>query len=125
MKLLLKSVTYFFSAILLISAVGHILSPALSTGFIPEFLPVTPVHIGAAIVEVLLGIGLLLAPYRKRAFLGVLLLMCAFLPLHIIDLFREIPVIGPAPAAVIRVVVQIGLIGLAWWGWKKSNHLRQ
>lgn len=124
MKLLLKSITYFFSAILLISAAGHILSPELSTGFIPTFLPVTPVHIGIAVVEALLGIGLLLARYRKQAFLGVLLLMCGFLPLHIIDLFQETPVIGSATAAVIRVVVQIGLIGLAWWGWNHSRRIQ-
>lgn len=111
----------FFAFILIVSAIGHIFSPELSTGFIPEFLPVTPVHIGAAIVEALLGIGLLLRRYRKQAFFGALLLMCAFLPLHIIDLFRETPVIGSATAAVIRVVVQVGLIGLAWWGWKHAR----
>ncbi len=124
MKFLPKSITYFFSAILLISALGHILSPELSSGFIPEFLPVTPVHIGAAIVEALLGIGLLIAPYRKRAFLGILLLMCGFLPLHIIDLFQETPVIGSSAAAVIRVVVQIVLIGMAWWGWNHSRRIQ-
>ncbi len=124
MKFLLKSITYFFSAILLISVVGHIFSPELTTGFIPAFLPVTPVHIGIAVVEALLGIGLLLARYRKQAFLGVLLLMCGFLPLHITDLFQETPVIGSSAAAVIRVVVQIVLIGMAWWGWNHSRRIQ-
>lgn len=124
MKPLLKTITYFFSAILLISAIGHIFSPEISTGFIPEFLPATPVHILTTIVEALLGVGLLIPRYRKHAFLGVFILMIAFLPLHVIDLFQETPVIGSATAAVIRVVVQIGLILIALWGWRNLAHLR-
>lgn len=124
MKLLLKSITCFFAAVLLISSVGHIVSPELSTGFIPQFLPVTPVHIAAAIVECALAIGLVIPTTRKWAFLGFFLLMLIFLPLHVLDLFQDKPVIGSFPAAVVRVVIQIVLIGSAWWGWKKSEHLR-
>lgn len=124
MSKLFMLATGFFSLVLIGSAAGHIFSPDISTGFIPEFLPATPVHILTAIVEALLGVGLLIPRYRKHAFLGVFVLMIAFLPLHVIDLFRDAPVIGSVSAAVIRVVVQVGLIGLAWWGWKKSEHLR-
>lgn len=124
MSILFKLATGFFSLVLIGSAAGHIFSPDISTGLIPEVLPATPVHILTAIVEALLGVGLLIPRYRKHAFLGVFILMITFLPLHVIDLFRETPVIGSATAAVIRVVVQVGLIGLAWWGWKKSDHLR-
>lgn len=124
MSKLFMLATGFFSLVLIGSAAGHIFSPDISTGFIPEFLPATPVHILTAIVEALLGVGLLIPRYRKYAFLGVFVLMIAFLPLHVIDLFRDAPVIGSVSATVIRVVVQVGLIGLAWWGWKKSEHLR-
>lgn len=116
--------TGLFSLVLIGSAAGHIFSPEISTGFIPEFLPATPVHILTAIVEALLGVGLLIPRYRKHAFLGVFILMIAFLPLHVIDLFREAPVIGSEMAAIIRVIVQIGLILIALWGWRNSAHLR-
>ena len=51
---------------------------------------------------------------RCRAAWGVLFLMIGFLPLHVIDAFRETPIIGSPTAAVVRVGVQLLLIYLAW-----------
>lgn len=121
MSIFLKLATGFLSLILIISAIGHIINPELYAGFIPEFLPATPVNIASAIVEFVLGVGLLFQQYRRIAFLGVFILMLAFLPIHSFDLFREEPVIGTMTAAIIRVIVQFGLIGMAWWGWKQSG----
>jgi hypothetical protein len=50
--------------------------------------------------------------------LGIMILMIAFLPIHIIDIFRENPVIGSQVAALIRVPVQLLIIAGAWYAWK-------
>jgi len=105
--------------ILILSAFGHVFSPEVSSGFIPDFLPKTVVHIGIGIIELLLGIGIFIPAYQKRALQGIMILMICFLPLHIIDLFRENPVIGSMTAAIIRVPVQLLLIFMAWYAGKK------
>jgi len=104
--------------ILILGAVGHVTSPEVSSGFIPDFLPKQLVHIAATIVEAALGIGVFIKPYRKRALQGICILMILFLPLHVIDLFREAPIIGSQTAAIIRVLVQFLFIFLAWFSSK-------
>ena len=46
--------------------------------------------------------------------------MLLLLPLHIIDLFRDKPVIGSMTAAIIRIPIQFLLIFLAWFGKEKE-----
>lgn len=119
MTKLSKITGYTLGAILIISAAGHIFAPEVSSDFIPDFLPKTAVHIATAIVEFILGIGVFFPAYRKRALMGIAILMMLFLPLHIIDLFRENPVIGSITAAIVRIPFQLLFIFMAWYAWKK------
>lgn len=120
MPVFIKISIAIFSLILILSAVGHLVSPEVSSGFIPDFLPETPVHIATAIVEAILGLGLFFPTYRKMAFLGIVVLMLAFLPLHVNDIFQEVPIIGTHTAAIVRVIIQVGLVTLAWMSWKQT-----
>lgn len=106
------------AALLIFGAVGHFLTPENYTAFIPEFLPENLVNWGAGIVEGLLGIGVFIPSYRKKALLGISILMILFLPIHAIDLFRENPAIGTKTAATIRLVVQFVFIYLPWYASK-------
>lgn len=119
MKKIKLVIGWLMGVILILGAVGHINSPEVSSGFIPDFLPKQLVHIAAAIVEAALGIGVFIKPYRKKALYGIFILMILFLPLHVIDLFRETPIIGSQTAAIIRVLVQFVFIFLAWFSNKE------
>ena len=110
-----------FSAILLLSSVAHIIYPSFYSPLIPEFFPETAVNILIAILEGLIGIALLLPKYRNLGGLGFTLLMLLFLPIHIWDLLKESPAVGPTPAPQIRLFVQFLLIYAGWWLYKKYS----
>jgi len=48
-------------------------------------------------------------------------MMLVFLPLHIIDIFKENPAIGSHQAAIIRLPVQFLFIAWAWYIHKKQD----
>jgi uncharacterized membrane protein len=118
MKLAKKIIGYLMAALLIFGAVGHFLTPENYTGFIPEFLPEQLVNWLTGIVEGLLGIGVFIPAYRKKALLGITVLMILFLPIHVIDFLSENPVIGTKTAATIRLVVQFVFIYLPWFAYK-------
>ena len=111
-------IAYLLGAILILGGIGHFASPEISSGFIPDVLPKAAVHIVIGLVELALGIGVFVPKWRSKALLGIMLLMIGFLPLHIVDVFREEPVIGSLTVAIIRVPVQLLLIAGAWYGRK-------
>jgi uncharacterized membrane protein len=121
MKILKLVLSIILGLFLIFGAYGHIASPEISGGFIPDFLPKTPVHILTAIVEAGLGVLTLIPKTRKYGLTGIFFLMIAFLPIHIIDLLSENPVIGSKTAAGIRLVMQFVLIFLAWFANRPSK----
>jgi len=121
MKKSQKVAGIFLSLLLILSAVIHIINPDFSSGFIPDFLPKYLVHVVVAIIEFVLGVGVFIPKYRKLALQGIFLLMIAFIPVHIGDLFSENPVVKPFIAALIRVPVQFLLVYLAWYAGGKFN----
>ena len=113
-----KIVGYILALILIAGAIGHFFNPEAYAGFTPDFIPEQLANWGAGITELVLGIGILVPKYRKKALLGTSVLMFLLLPIHIIDLFRENPVIGTQTVALIRVAVQLLFIYLPWFSSK-------
>lgn len=111
--------TYLLAFIMLQAGVMHFINPQVYYPFIPEFLPKEFVNYATGVVEILLGIGTILKRFRGYGTLGILLLMIAFLPLHIIDVFKENPAIGTHQLAIIRLPLQFVLIAWAWFINKK------
>lgn len=114
-----RIVVWVLSIMLMLSGIGHIIVPEFYSAFIPDFIPEIFANVLAAIAELALGIGILITKYRKLALLGVILLMIAFLPIHIADLFKDEPAIGSQTAAIIRIPMQFVLIYMAWFARKK------
>ena len=106
--------TFVFGAILILTGTIHFFKPKIYFHFIPDFLPKNAVNTLAGIVEILLGIAVFVPQTRYVATLGILLLMLAFLPLHIVDVFRERPAIGSHWLAIVRLPLQFVLI---WWAY--------
>lgn len=121
MKILKLALAIVLGLFLIFGAYGHISTPEMSNGFIPDFLPKSAVHILMAVIEASLGILTLIPRTRKYGLTGIFFLMIAFLPIHIIDLLSENPVIGSKMAAAIRLLVQFFLIFLAWFANKPSK----
>ena len=104
-----------FTLAFIASGIAHFLSPRLFIALIPKRVPGRPflVYI-SGLVELLLAVGLWQERWRKLAAQGTLALMLLFLPLHVVDIFREKPIAGGRKwTAVLRLIAQFGLIALA------------
>lgn len=116
-----KFLSYLFAVLLLFGAVAHIIMPEAYEPMIPEFIPSLLANILAAIAEAVVGVALIIPRYRTMGGLLFALLMLAFLPIHIWDLFREDPAIGEQPIPTIRVIIQFLLIYAGWWIYRKGK----
>nr|AGC72298.1 hypothetical protein [uncultured bacterium A1Q1_fos_1093] len=111
--------TFLFGAFMVFAGISHFLKPAMFLPFIPDFLPREAVNYLAGIAEIVIGIGVFIPKFRSLATLGILIMMLIFLPLHIIDVFKEHPAIGSHQAALVRLPLQFVLIFWAWFIHKK------
>ena len=104
---------------MIFGGVSHFLNPVMFFPFIPDFLPKSAINYLVGVVEIVVGLGIFMPQYRAVATRTLLLMMVAFLPLHILDIFKENPAIGTHQAALIRLPVQFVLILWAWFINKK------
>jgi uncharacterized membrane protein len=111
--------TIAFGVFILFGGVVHFVKPEMYLPFIPDVLPKELVNIGAGIIEIIVGVCIFIPRFRSLGTLGILLMMVAFLPLHIIDIFKENPTIGSHQLALIRLPLQFILIAWAWFINKK------
>jgi uncharacterized membrane protein len=82
-------------------------------------LPKDLVNKAVGILEIAIGIAVFFPQTRSYATLGLLLMMLAFLPLHIADVFKEMPAIGSHKAALVRLPLQFVFILWAWFIYRK------
>jgi uncharacterized membrane protein len=119
MKIVKLILTFLFAAFMIFGGLNHFLKPEMYFPFIPDFMPKEFVNYASGLIEIVLGIGAFIPRFRSVATLGILVLMLVFLPLHILDIFKESPAIGSHQAAVIRLPIQFVLILWAWFIHKK------
>ena len=104
-----------FGLLLLTAGVYHFVNPKFYYPFMPGWFPKALANALGGGAEVVIG-GLLLFPATRRVGLyAAAALMLIFLPLHVLDLLRERPLMGSKAAAVLRLAVQFGLIYWLWW----------
>ncbi len=115
MKNLKLILTFLFGAFMIFGGVNHFIKPEMYAPFIPDFLPNVAVNYLTGILEIAVGIGVFIPKFRSMATLGILIMMLAFLPLHIFDVFKENPAIGSHQVALIRLPVQFIFILWAWF----------
>ena len=104
---------------MIFGGVNHFLKPEMYLPFIPSFLPGAAINYLSGIAEIIVGIGVFIPAFRSQSTLGILVLMLLFLPLHIVDVFKENPAIGSHQMALIRLPLQFVLILWAWFIHKK------
>ncbi|MCT4698831.1 DoxX family protein [Tenacibaculum haliotis] len=105
------------------AGVQHFIKPDFFSPFVPNFLVYkTFIVFASGIIEIALAIMLLIPKYKYIAASGILILMLIFLPIHIWDVFSDVPAIGSHKAALIRLPMQFVLIALAYKLRKKTNN---
>ncbi|MEL6562502.1 MAG: MauE/DoxX family redox-associated membrane protein [Bacteroidota bacterium] len=114
-----KILTIILGILMILGGIGHLLAPEAYAPMIPDFIPDQLANVLAFITEVATGLALIIPKYRKTGGLLFMGLMIAFLPLHVWDVFRENPAIGPFPAPIIRLVIQFLLIYVGWRIYRK------
>ncbi|MFK8055190.1 MAG: hypothetical protein AB8F78_03625 [Saprospiraceae bacterium] len=118
MSLSKKIIGIIFALMMILSSIGHFVSPEMYFPMIPDFLPQAAVNIVAGLAELILGIGVFIHAYRTRALSGIFLLMIIFLPVHIWDAMKEVPAIGSKTMGYVRIGIQFVLIYLPWYARK-------
>lgn len=122
-KLKMKNkVNKFWNVIRIIMAIfmvfggiQHLIKPDFYLPFVPDFLcfKMSIIYISGA-GEIIVGLLLLTKKYRGFASLLLLMMMLAFLPIHLWDVFSDAPAIGSHKAALIRLPVQFLFIAITW-----------
>jgi len=109
---ILKIVIAFF---MIYAGIQHFIKPEFFMPFVPDFLPLkTTIIYASGVAEILVGVLLLIKKYAKIVSIGILVLLFLFLPIHIWDVFAEVPAIGSQKAALIRLPIQFLLIFIVW-----------
>ena len=113
------TLTFLFALIMILGGAMHFINPEMYDPFIPDFLPKDLVIYGSGVLEIMVGIAAMIPRYRSLGTLGILVLMLAFLPLHIMDVFSDQPAIGSHQLSLIRLPIQFVFILWAWFINKK------
>jgi uncharacterized membrane protein len=102
--------------LMIAAAITHFWKTRLYLRIVPEFLPLRiPIIQLSGLLELVAGIGLCVPAYRSQAATLVFVMMIAFLPLHVWDVFRLRPAMGSKLLAWIRLPLQFVLIAWAWY----------
>ena len=89
-------------------------------GLVKDFLDWMPKRLcnyAAGVVEIVIGVMFFFPDTIRWGGAAFGLLMVVFLPLHILDLMRDRPLVGSKLIAVIRLILQFAMIYYGWWLW--------
>ncbi|MEL7147989.1 MAG: MauE/DoxX family redox-associated membrane protein [Bacteroidota bacterium] len=109
---------YIMGVLMIAAGTYHFINPKIYNPFMPDWMPKKLSNYAAGIAEIVIG-GMLFFPATIR-WGGLLfcILMVIFLPLHVIDLLRDRPLVGSKLIAVIRLILQFAMIYYGWWLWQ-------
>lgn len=108
-----------FGVLLIAAGAYHFVNPAFYNLMMPNWFPKELANAAGGIAEIIIGFGLLIPSWRTYALYAACGLMVIFLPLHVWDLMKPKPVVGPHWAATVRLLVQFLLV---WWLWKEASN---
>lgn len=114
-KIFWTVIRYLMAAFMVYGGVQHFINTDFYNPFVPAFLPFKAAVIYiSGVIEIAIGLLLLANKTAGIGSLLLLLLMLAFLPTHIWDVFSSTPAIGSHEAALVRLPVQLVFIGISW-----------
>jgi len=121
MKILWIVLRILLAVFFIYAGIQHFVKPEFYEPFVPYFLPYKLFFVYASgALELVFGILLLITKFARVGATGILCLLIAFLPVHILDIFAASPAIGSQKVAYIRLVVQFVFIAWAFGVRKKT-----
>ena len=106
------------------AGINHFRAPEFYIAIIPQCIPYPQfMNAAAGIFEIIFGLGLAFKVTRKYAAWGIVLMLAAFLPVHI-SMITDAPFrVGTTTVnpllAWLRLALQPALIAWAWWHTKE------
>ena len=100
---------------MLAAGVYHFVNPGFYDPIMPDWFPKPLANAAGGVAELVIGVLLLIPRTQSLGVWLALALMIVFLPLHVWDLTKPRPAIGPRWVAVLRLLVQFVLIGWLYW----------
>ena len=110
---------YGFALILIAAGIYHFVNPQVYYPMMPDWFPKPAANAAGGAAEILIGIAMLVPATRIYGLYGAAALMLMFLPLHVIDLLRDRPVLFNKTVASVRLLLQLLLI--AWLVWEARD----
>ena len=105
---------YIFAAVMLAAGIYHFVNPPFYDPIMPDWFPKPLANAAGGVAEIVIGVMLLVSTYRNWGLWAALALMVVFLPLHVWDLTKARPAIGPHWVAAGRLFLQFVLIYLLY-----------
>ena len=112
-------IAYAFAVVLIIAGIYHFVNPSFYYPIIPPWMPRVAANIAGGAAEIVIGLAMLVPATRSLGLWSAAALMTVFVPIHVVDLLRDRPVIGSKFIAVIRLLLQFVLI--AWLLWEAKR----
>lgn len=108
---------YAIAALFVVAGFGHFLWPSVFTPVVPPYFPrpLLLVYL-SGLTEVTGGIGVLISPLRPYAGWALILLLCAFLPVHIY-MAREPGEFPSIPLWTLYMRVPLQFVLMVWVYW--------
>jgi uncharacterized membrane protein len=108
---------YLMAAMYVIAGVFHFIKPKAYLRVMPRYLPNHRLLVFlSGLAEIILGAGLCIPALKPLAVYGIILMLLAFMPVHIYMLTEKKASLGiPGWLLLLRIILQIGLIYWAWW----------
>ena len=107
--------TLLFGIFMIGNGMYHFSKPDTYFPFIPNFLPKAAVNYLVAVVEIVVGISVFVPQIRQFGTLIILIMMIGFFPIHLVDAFRQNPLIGTKQIAFQRLGLQFFFVLWAWY----------
>jgi uncharacterized membrane protein len=112
----------------LVAGANHFRNPSSYIKIIPSYFPYKPaLNLVAGIFELLFGVMLMFNSIRTWAAWGIILMMVAFIPVHV-QMVKDAPfllgdkmMVSPLVAWIRLIVLQPLLILWAWWYTKAER----
>ena len=106
---------YGFALILIAAGIYHFVNPQVYYPMMPDWFPKPLANAAGGLAEILIGLAMLVPASRQYGLYAAAGLMVVFLPLHVVDLLRDRPVLFNKTAAAVRLFLQFVLIGWLIW----------
>lgn len=104
-----------FGAFMILGGITHFITPEMYFPFFPDAFPKAIIVYASGVLEVAIGVGVFIKRWSVYSIKAILILMILFLPLHVIDVFKDNPAIGSKLLAYIRLPLQFVLIYWAYF----------